>query len=105
MISFITKMTDRPVVATCPLGSSLPVTSLPGVSAVRPVSLAVLPIRERTARPTKAAAVAAAAQAQASAYASVAAATNGAGATGGNGQTQHHTMWPFRGLEPWSDPA
>lgn len=110
MISLMTiKMTDRSVIAACPLGISLRGT---GLSAE---SLLVLPVRERNERPTQAPAVAAAAKAQ-GAY-GFAAASNGAGAgtpkgafaTGGfaNGQqkTTQHGKWAFRGLEPWSDPA
>ncbi|MEU6849959.1 hypothetical protein ABZ901_08535 [Actinacidiphila alni] len=116
MISIMTtvKMTDRSVVATCPLGISLRATGLSSAA------LPVLPIRERSERPTQApaAAVAAKAQAHASAYAATAngagagtakVATNGlaAGFANGNGQqkTQQYGKWAFRGLEPWSDPA
>ncbi|MEV6651353.1 hypothetical protein [Streptomyces sp. NPDC051219] len=94
-----TKMTDRSVVATCPLGSSLRGTGLSGISAASPASLAGLPVRERNERPTQAP-EAAVAVAQAHAYASAAA---GAGCK--KQTTQHHTMWAFRGLEPWSDPV
>lgn len=109
------KMTDRPVIAACPLGVSLRGTGMSG----RPVSLSssVLPVRERSERPVQAPAVAAAAAAQVQAYA-FAATTNGAGANGTAGQavvagnekhadqkTQHNLKWAFRGLEPWSDPA
>lgn len=108
MISIIEtqKMTDLSVVSTCSLGltrssvASLRATGLSGVSAVRPLSLVSLPVtRERNERPIEApAAVAKAAQAQAYAFAAA-----GAGA---EKQTQHHhTMWAFRGPEPWSDPA
>ncbi|MEV0486445.1 hypothetical protein AB0I69_38350 [Streptomyces sp. NPDC050508] len=94
------KMTDPSVVSLCMLGVSNLGTGLSGISAARPaspVSLAVLPVRERNERPTKAL-EAVAAQAQAYAFA--------AGA-GGRKQTttQHHQMWAFRGPEPWSDPA
>ncbi|WP_329136222.1 hypothetical protein OG552_24085 [Streptomyces sp. NBC_01476] len=124
MISLTTtKMTDRSVVATCPLGISMPATGLSAVSLLLPV----MPVRERSERPTQAPAVAAAV-AQAQAYAS-AAPTNGAGAGGAKGanaangaalngrafkeyafngqqkKTQQHGKWAFRGLEPWSDPA
>ncbi|WP_162794027.1 hypothetical protein [Streptomyces paludis] len=101
------KMTDRSVVSACSLGlsrSELIASGLPGASAVRPAGLSVLPVRERTApkrdeRPTKALEAGAAAAAQATVYAFA--------ATGAETkkQTQHHTMWAFRGLEPWSDPA
>ncbi|WP_328829226.1 hypothetical protein OHT77_16460 [Streptomyces sp. NBC_00252] len=95
------KMTDPSVVSLCMLGVSNLGTGLSGISAVRPasaLSLAVLPVRERNERPTKALeAVAAQAQAQAYAFA--------AGAGGRKQTTQHHQMWAFRGPEPWSDPA
>ena len=94
------KMTDRSVVVSlCMLGASNPGTGLSGIPAVRPassMSLAVLPVRERNERPTKAL-EAVAAQAQAYAF-------TAAGA-GSRKQTQHHLMWAFRGPEPWSDPA
>jgi uncharacterized membrane protein len=128
MISLMatTKMTDRPVIAACPLGISLHATGLSAASALMPV----LPVRERSERPTQASAVAAAA-AQVETYA-FAAAANGAGVgtakgneaghgrafTGHNGSVangsqlngqqktqQHGKKWAFRGLEPWSDPA
>jgi hypothetical protein len=101
VISFETrnKMTDRPVVAArsfgFPFGSlslSSQVTGLSGNGAAL--------INER---PTKASAVTAAAVAQAQAYASEAKTTNGAGSL--SAQHQHLTMWAFRGLEPWRDPA
>ncbi|MFE9647890.1 hypothetical protein ACFYO0_28010 [Streptomyces sp. NPDC006365] len=93
------KMTDRSVVSTCLLGVSNLGTGLPGIPAVRPasaLSLAVLPVRERNERPMKALE---AVEAQAQAYAFAAA------GAGSRKQTQHHTMWAFRGPEPWSDPA
>lgn len=94
-----TKMTDRSVVATCLLGSSLRGTGLSGVSAVSPVSLASLPIRDRNERPTKAPEAAVAIAGMPSyAFAAV-------GAEFGTQAAQHHTMWAFRGLEPWSDPV
>jgi hypothetical protein len=111
MISLMTttKMTDRSVIATCPLGVSLRAT---GLSAS--LLLPVVPVRERNERPIQAPAVAAAAKTQASAYA-FAAAANGAGAgtakgadgpANGQQKTQQHgNKWAFRGLEPWSDPA
>ncbi|WP_274562919.1 hypothetical protein [Streptomyces spiramyceticus] len=94
-----TKMTDRSVVATCPLGSSLRGTGLSGISAVSLASLASLPVSPRNERPTEAPEAAVAA-AQARAYAFAA-----AGAGSMKQTTQHHTMWAFRGPEPWSDPA
>ncbi|MFF9346092.1 hypothetical protein [Streptomyces sp. NPDC014734] len=111
MISIIqTKsMTDLSVVSACSLGlacsseSSLRGTGLSGVSAARPLSLASFPVRERNERPAQAPAAAVAkGQAQAYAFAAV-----GAGAEAGakKQMTHHHTMWAFRGPEPWSDPA
>jgi hypothetical protein len=95
------KMTDRSVVSACMLGVSNLGTGLSGISAVRPassVSLAGLPIRERNERPTQALEAAVVAVAQAYAIAAA-----GAGAL--KQTKQHHTMWAFRGPEPWSDPA
>ena len=94
------KMTDPSVVSLCMLGVSNLGTGLSGIPAARPassVSLAVLPIRERNERPTKAL-EAVAAQAQTYAFAA------GAGVRKQT-TTQHHQMWAFRGPEPWSDPA
>ncbi|MEU0097441.1 hypothetical protein [Streptomyces sp. NPDC006267] len=108
MISIIEtqKMTDLSVVSACSLGltrssvASLHATGLSGISAARPLSLASLPVtRECNERPIEAPAAAVAKAAQAQVYAFAAA---GAGA---KKQTQHHTMWAFRGPEPWSDPA
>ncbi len=112
MISMMTttKMTDRSVIATCPLGISVRGTGLPVSPALLPV---MPPMSVRSERPIQAPAVAAA-KAQAPAYAFAAAATGaGAGtATGAqaaNGQHEQqktqHGKWAFRGLEPWSDPA
>lgn len=114
-------LTDRPVVAASPLGVSLPAT---GLLACTAAPLPVLPVRERSERPTMASAVAAKSQARV-AYAFAAA--NGAGiakgAFAGNGaiiaisaivegarieqqqKKTQHGMWAFRGPEPWSDPA
>ncbi|TLS39716.1 hypothetical protein FE633_45440 [Streptomyces montanus] len=92
------KMTDRSVVSTCLLGFSNQGTGVFGIPAVRPasaVSLAGLLVRERNERPTQALE---AVEAQAHAYAFAAA---GAGSR----KQTHHTMWAFRGPEPWSDPA
>ncbi|WP_460111260.1 hypothetical protein [Streptomyces sp. YKOK-J1] len=93
-------MTDRSTVSTCMLGASNQGTGLSGIRAVRPASspaLAVLPVRERNERPTKALEAVAA---QAHAYVLAA-----AGAGFRKQTTQHHLMWAFRGPEPWSDPA
>ncbi|MGW1464772.1 hypothetical protein ACWCPT_10555 [Streptomyces sp. NPDC002308] len=111
MISIIktVKMTDRPVVSACSLGLlgssdvSLNSTGLSGISAVRPLPLASLPVvRERNERPMQASAAAGAKAEKAQAYAFAAA---GAGFASKNQMTHHHTMWAFRGPEPWSDPA
>ena len=114
MISILntTKMTDHSVIAACPLGVSMRGTDLSATSSLLPV----LPVRERSERPIQASAVAAAA-AQVKTYA-FAAAANGAGAgtakgasaANGHGygqqkKTQLGSKWPFRGLEPWSDPT
>lgn len=112
--SFIStaKMTDRSVVASCLLGFSNLGTGLSGgIPANRPASsvlpLNVLPMREvneGSKRATKAPEAVATAQAQAYAFAAA-----GAGAKKQTTQhqttQQHHTMWAFRGLEPWSDPV
>lgn len=100
------KMTDLSVASLCSLGFSaafqgtgLSGTGMPGIAAVLPASLPTgLPVRERNERPTKALeAGVAAAQAPAYAFAAASAETKQT--------TQHHTMWAFRGLEPWSHPA
>ncbi|MCX4532788.1 hypothetical protein ACWD4L_22985 [Streptomyces sp. NPDC002596] len=108
MISIIetNKMTDLSVVSACSLGlacsseSSLRGTGLSGISAASPLSLASLPVRERNERPTQAST---AAVAKGQAKAAYAFAAVGAGAE--QQMTHHHTMWAFRGPEPWSDPA
>ncbi|MFI8518662.1 hypothetical protein ACIGEZ_12675 [Streptomyces sp. NPDC085481] len=72
-------------------GAGMPVLGMPGLLMDRP---------ERNERPTKALEAGVVGKAQATAY--------GFAATGAGIQqqtTQHHTMWAFRGLEPWSDPA
>ncbi|MEU8930036.1 hypothetical protein AB0D30_09120 [Streptomyces sp. NPDC048409] len=95
------KMTDLSAVSACMLGVSNLGTGLSGIPAVRPasspVSLTVLPVRERDERPTEALE---AVVARAQAYAFTA-----AGAGSRKQTTQHHLMWAFRGPEPWSDPA
>ncbi|WP_030762144.1 hypothetical protein [Streptomyces griseus] len=92
------KMTDRSVVSACSLGlsafallgSGLPVTGLSGRGTA---------VVERNERPTKAR-VAEETKAGFTVYGFAA-----AGAGKQQTMTQHHTMWAFRGLEPWSDPA
>lgn len=105
----ITKMTDHSVAASCPLGSSslLPIlgTGLSAMRADSPALLAALPVSERNERPTQAPVAVLEAQAH-GAYGFAAAA--GAGSqkqTKKQTKQQHHLMWAFRGLEPWSDPA
>ncbi|MER7762187.1 hypothetical protein [Streptomyces sp. NPDC097619] len=111
MTSFMTttKMTDRSVAASCLLGSTnvapsaAPIlgTGLSAFSLGSPATLVGFPVRERIAgneRPTEAPVAVAAGKAQAYAFAA-------AGAGHKQQTTQHHTMWAFRGLEPWSDPA
>ncbi|MFF9690077.1 hypothetical protein [Streptomyces sp. NPDC014623] len=110
MISIIntTKVTDPSVVSACSLGLacsselSLRGIRVSGVSAVSPLFLASLPVRERNERPTGAPETAVV-KGQVSAYAFAAAAA-GAGAKKQTTQ-HHHMMWAFRGPEPWSDPA
>ncbi|MFE6161438.1 hypothetical protein ACFQ7F_21290 [Streptomyces sp. NPDC056486] len=121
--SFIStvKMTDRSVVASCLLGFSNLGTGLSGgiaAAAIRPESsvlplslprrtaLNVLPMREvneGSERATKA--PAAVATGQAKAYAFAAAGAGSKKQTTQQQTQQHHTMWAFRGLEPWSDPV
>lgn len=118
MTSFITttKLTDRSVAASCTLGSStllaltgtgLPVTGLSAMcadSSVRPAAPSAL-VLERNERPTQAPVAVLAAEAQAhGAYAFAAAAGAGAGFKTQT-KKQHHLMWAYRGLEPWSDPV
>ncbi|MFJ3878811.1 hypothetical protein ACIPW5_15245 [Streptomyces sp. NPDC090077] len=105
MTSFMTftKMTDRSVDASCLLGSvSLLGTGLSAITADGPALLATLPVSERNERPTKALVAVAEARKAHGAYGFAAAA--GAGVKTQT-QQQHHLMWAFRGLEPWSDPA
>ncbi|MFC9941923.1 hypothetical protein [Streptomyces pratensis] len=112
MISIINtiKMTDPSVVSACSLGLtrsselSLRGIRVSGVSAVSPLSLASLPVRERNERPTEAP-EAAVVKGQALAYAFAAAGAGAKKQTKQHQTTQHHTMWAFRGPEPWSDPA
>ncbi|MEU8530125.1 MULTISPECIES: hypothetical protein [Streptomyces] len=102
-------MTDRSVVSACSLGlsgsaflgSGLPATGLFGAAAARPATLpTALPVERRNERPTKALEAGVAGKAKGMAY-------GFAAAGAGKQQTtmHHHTMWAFRGLEPWSDPA
>lgn len=115
MTSFMTftKMTDRSVDASCLLGSVSALgtgASAFSISADRPALLATLAVSERNERPTQAPVAVLAAEAQAhGAYGFAAAAGAGSLAkqTKQTKQTkqQHHLMWAFRGLEPWSDPA
>ncbi len=107
MTSFMTftKMTDRSVDASCLLGSvSILGTGVSAISADRPALLAILPVSERNERPTKASVAVLAAEAQTHGAYGLAAAA-GAGSQKKQTKQQHHLMWAFRGLEPWSDPA
>ncbi|MFD6229586.1 hypothetical protein ACFWFZ_22340 [Streptomyces sp. NPDC060232] len=100
-----TEMTDRSVDASCLLGSvSALGTGASAICADRPALLATLAVSERNERPTQAPVAVLAAEAQAhGAYGFAAAA--GAGSLTKQTKQQHHLMWAFRGLEPWSDPA
>ncbi|MFC9298271.1 hypothetical protein ACFTWH_18160 [Streptomyces sp. NPDC057011] len=102
-----TKMTDRSVAASCLLGSvSLRGTGLSAISADSPALSASLAAgARRNERPTKALVAVAEAQAH-GAYGFAAAAGAGSQPKQTTQTTQqHHLMWAFRGLEPWSDPA
>ncbi|MFF6775923.1 hypothetical protein ACFY8W_20515 [Streptomyces sp. NPDC012637] len=101
-------MTDLSVVVSaCSLGlaasasSALFGTGLSGAGLPLGMSGLLMDRLERNERPTKALeAAAVVGKAKAAAY--------GFAATGAGIQRttqQHHTMWAFRGLEPWSDPA
>jgi hypothetical protein len=103
------KMTARSVASVCPLGFSATELAVSGLSGSdltgpglpvfgRPAVLSGRPVRVRDERETKALEAAAATQAQAHAFAA-------AGAGTPKQMNQHLTMWAFRGLEPWSDPA
>ncbi|KOU14670.1 hypothetical protein ADK52_36635 [Streptomyces sp. WM6372] len=102
-------MTDRSVAASCTLGSFslLPLLGT-GLSAISADSRALLAApsallaSERNERPTQAPVAVLEAQAH-GAYGFAAAA--GAGSKTTQTKQQHHLMWAFRGLEPWSDPA
>jgi hypothetical protein len=91
VIDFISaiELTDRSVNASCLLDSQDLGTGLSGV------------VVGGNERPTKALAEAAV-LAEGQAYAFIPA-TNGAG--GARQKKQHQTMWAFRGLKPWRDPA
>ncbi|WP_411076166.1 hypothetical protein [Streptomyces sp. cmx-4-7] len=98
------KMTDRSVVSACSLGLSasafigtgLPTTGLSGLGMPAAVELRAS-VAPRNERPIEALEAGAAGKAKAYAFAATSAGTQQ--------QTTHHTMWAFRGLEPWSDPA
>jgi hypothetical protein len=103
----VTRITaaDVPVVASAVLGGCLGgfTAGNAGSAALLPSAVlpsSVLPVAVlRDERPTEAPV---AADAAAEAYA---AAFEAAGAGADLKQKQHHTMWPFRGHEPWRDPA
>ncbi|MCI3225903.1 hypothetical protein [Streptomyces sp. NP-1717] len=103
------KMTDRSVVSACSFdvsrsgllatdGAPFIATGLSGVRAGR-INPVALPVTGGNERPSKALAAEVAA-AEAKTYALAA-----AGAEAKKQTKQHHTMWAFRGPEPWSDPA
>lgn len=103
------KMTDRSVASACSSevllsgllasdGFPFVATGLSGVRAGR-INPVALPVTGGNERPSKALAAEVAA-AEAKAYALAA-----AGAETKKQTKQHHTMWAFRGPEPWSDPA
>ncbi|MEU8617119.1 hypothetical protein [Streptomyces sp. NPDC048623] len=103
------KMTDLSVVASaCSFGlsaftsSSLRGTGLSGAGLPLGTAGLLTDRLERSERPTKALEAGVTGNAKATAY-GIAATATGAGKQ----QTtqHHHTMWAFRGLEPWSDPA
>ncbi|WP_369205979.1 hypothetical protein [Streptomyces sp. PU-14G] len=83
------KMTDHSVIRACLLGSRLHGTGVSGVA---------LGGNERPTQAPEAAAQARAAVAFASGFVA-----DGAGE--GRQKTQRYTMWAFRGLDPWRDPA
>jgi hypothetical protein len=85
---------ERSVVASCLLSRHAQGTGVAGVIGLLG--------RERIGNERPTSAPAAVAAAQAVAYASAFAA-NGAGVD--RQKKQHLTMWAFRGLEPWRDPA
>ncbi|GAA0390726.1 hypothetical protein [Streptomyces luteireticuli] len=113
MISFIpsNKMTDRPVFAMPslgmrPSGAVSGVVLASGLGSVNGTGLSSVALPANASvlgneRPTKA--PAAAATAAVAQFRAFAAETNGAESR--TKQYQHHTMWAFRGLEPWRDPA
>ncbi|WP_330332500.1 hypothetical protein OHS33_24165 [Streptomyces sp. NBC_00536] len=111
MTSFMTftKMTDRSVAASsclllAPSAPSVLGTGLSAITALSPVALVARRVSERNERPFQAPVAVAAGQAKAHAYGGFAAAA-GAGHQMKQTTTQHHLMWAFRGLEPWSDPV
>ncbi|WP_425470406.1 hypothetical protein [Streptomyces diacarni] len=83
------KLTDHSVVRACLLGSRLHGTGVSGVA---------LGGNERPTQAPEVAAPARAAVPFASGFAA-----DGAGE--GRQKTQRYTMWAFRGLDPWRDPA
>ncbi|WFB07529.1 hypothetical protein LRS74_11040 [Streptomyces sp. LX-29] len=91
MTSFIKtiKMTDRPVIAACPLGAS----------RLRGTGLSSVLESVVSERPTQAPAAVTVATAPTYAFA-FAVAANGAGSL--TTAQQQHPMWAFRGLKPWS---
>ncbi|MFJ3900977.1 hypothetical protein [Streptomyces sp. NPDC090025] len=100
------KMTDLSVASACSLGLSVALapialrgTGLSGAGLPLGMSGLLMDRPEGNERPTKALE---AVEGKAKGF------TYGFAATSAGNQqqtTQHHTMWAFRGLEPWSDPA
>ncbi|MGX2994670.1 hypothetical protein JNUCC64_10295 [Streptomyces sp. JNUCC 64] len=112
MISIKSRKTSKPVNAAANCGrSAVASLLLPGFSnlgtglsgvAPRPTFAPVVDAavtRERIGRPTEVSNAVVAVKA--SAYGFTATAAD----TGERQTSQHHTMWAFRGLEPWSHPA
>ncbi|WP_168220682.1 hypothetical protein [Streptomyces sp. RFCAC02] len=100
----ITKLTDLGLADVRVPGSDVRFagTGASGAAAVRPSS-----VESRVAtseRPIKASAAAAVRQAARPAYAA-AHGTDAGHQLFGQQNTQLHTMWALRGLDPWSDPA
>ncbi|MFJ4923633.1 hypothetical protein [Streptomyces sp. NPDC088725] len=96
------KFTDLAVVSVRTLGfcgSELIATGLSAGSAARTTALSGLPVRPVRVRDERPG------EALEAGVATAAAKVGAAAATGAEIKNQHHTMWAFRGLEPWSDPA
>ncbi|MFF5785140.1 hypothetical protein ACFY8P_09265 [Streptomyces sp. NPDC012693] len=92
------KMTDRSVVSACTLGLSASAFIATGLPVSGLAGLGMPAVERRNERPTKALEAGAAGKAKAYDFAATGAGTQ-------QQTTHHHTMWAFRGLEPWSDPV